>query len=108
MFSAWPSPSAGPRPSARSSATVADGIALLTIYSLGLGVPYLLAAVFTDPVCQTEGVRTPRTYSANFRWGYHDLYGRRHDDWLSLGLRLLAPGDVSGVVCNRLSSPRGR
>lgn len=30
------------------SATVADGIALLTIYSLGLGVPFLLAAVFTD------------------------------------------------------------
>lgn len=30
------------------SATVADGIALLTVYSLGLGVPFLLAAVFTD------------------------------------------------------------
>jgi cytochrome c-type biogenesis protein len=31
-----------------ASATVPDGIALLTIYSLGLGVPFLLAAVFTD------------------------------------------------------------
>lgn len=30
-----------------ASATVADGIALLTIYSLGLGVPFLLAALFT-------------------------------------------------------------
>ncbi|MGX1501058.1 cytochrome c-type biogenesis protein [Labrenzia sp. MBR-25] len=31
-----------------ASATVADGIALLTIYSFGLGVPFLLAAFFTD------------------------------------------------------------
>lgn len=31
-----------------AAATVADGIALLTIYSLGLGVPFLLAAFFTD------------------------------------------------------------
>ena len=31
-----------------TSASVADGVALLTIYSLGLGVPFLLAAVFTD------------------------------------------------------------
>jgi cytochrome c-type biogenesis protein len=31
-----------------ASATLADGIALLTIYSLGLGVPFLLAALFTD------------------------------------------------------------
>jgi cytochrome c-type biogenesis protein len=31
-----------------ASATVADGVALLTVYSLGLGVPFLLAAVFTD------------------------------------------------------------
>jgi len=31
-----------------SSATVADGVALLAIYSLGLGIPFLLAALFTD------------------------------------------------------------
>lgn len=31
-----------------ASATVADGIALLAIYSLGLGVPFLFAALFTD------------------------------------------------------------
>ena len=31
-----------------ASATVAEGVALLAIYSLGLGVPFLLAAVFTD------------------------------------------------------------
>jgi cytochrome c-type biogenesis protein len=31
-----------------ASATVADGVALLAIYSLGLGVPFLLAALFTD------------------------------------------------------------
>ena len=31
-----------------ASATVANGIALLTIYSLGLGIPFLLAALFTD------------------------------------------------------------
>lgn len=30
------------------SATVADGVALLAIYSLGLGLPFLLAALFTD------------------------------------------------------------
>ncbi|RUW60706.1 cytochrome c biogenesis protein CcdA [Mesorhizobium sp. M7A.F.Ca.US.008.03.1.1] len=30
------------------SATVIDGVALLAIYSLGLGVPFLLAALFTD------------------------------------------------------------
>lgn len=31
-----------------ASATVANGVALLTVYSLGLGVPFLLAALFTD------------------------------------------------------------
>lgn len=31
-----------------SAATLFDGAALLTIYSLGLGVPFLLAAIFTD------------------------------------------------------------
>ena len=31
-----------------ASATVADGVLLLTVYSLGLGVPFLLAALFTD------------------------------------------------------------
>lgn len=30
------------------SATVSDGVALLAIYSLGLGMPFLAAAVFTD------------------------------------------------------------
>ena len=30
-----------------ASTSVADGVALLAIYSLGLGVPFLLAAVFT-------------------------------------------------------------
>jgi len=31
-----------------ASATVAGGVALLAVYSLGLGVPFLLAAIFTD------------------------------------------------------------
>lgn len=31
-----------------ASATVADGVLLLAVYSLGLGVPFLLAAMFTD------------------------------------------------------------
>lgn len=31
-----------------TSATVSDGVTLLAIYSLGLGVPFLLAALFTD------------------------------------------------------------
>ena len=31
-----------------SSATVADGVSLLAVYSLGLGVPFVLAALFTD------------------------------------------------------------
>ena len=31
-----------------ASATVGSGITLLAVYSLGLGVPFLLAAVFTD------------------------------------------------------------
>ncbi|NUS22588.1 MAG: cytochrome c biogenesis protein CcdA [Mesorhizobium sp.] len=35
-----------------ASATVADGVALLAIYSLGLGVPFLLAALFTDSLAR--------------------------------------------------------
>ena len=31
-----------------ASATVSNGVALLAIYSLGLGVPFLAAALFTD------------------------------------------------------------
>ncbi|RWB96368.1 MAG: cytochrome c biogenesis protein CcdA [Mesorhizobium sp.] len=32
--------------------TIADGVALLAIYSLGLGVPFLLAALFTDSLAK--------------------------------------------------------
>lgn len=35
-----------------ASATVPDGVALLAIYSLGLGVPFLLAAPFTDSLAR--------------------------------------------------------
>jgi cytochrome c-type biogenesis protein len=35
-----------------ASATVANGVALLAIYSLGLGVPFLLAALFTDSLAR--------------------------------------------------------
>ena len=35
-----------------ASATVANGVALLTMYSLGLGVPFVLAALFTDSLAQ--------------------------------------------------------
>lgn len=31
-----------------ASATVAEGVALLAIYSAGLGIPFLFAAAFTD------------------------------------------------------------
>jgi cytochrome c-type biogenesis protein len=31
-----------------ASTTVASGVALLSVYSLGLGVPFVLAAVFTN------------------------------------------------------------
>ena len=31
-----------------ASATAVDGVALLAIYSLGLGIPFMVAAVFTD------------------------------------------------------------
>lgn len=31
-----------------TSATASDGVALLAVYSLGLGVPFLIAALFTD------------------------------------------------------------
>lgn len=39
-----------------ASATVTDGVLLLAIYSLGLGVPFLLAAMFTDAL--TAKLRT--------------------------------------------------
>ena len=39
-----------------SSYTVMDGVALLAIYSMGLGVPFLLAALFTDAL--TRRLRT--------------------------------------------------
>lgn len=40
------------------SATASDGIALLSIYSVGLGVPFLLSALFTDDLAQRlKGMR---------------------------------------------------
>ena len=45
------------------SATVADGIVLLAIYSAGLGVPFLLAAAFTTPL-----IRRIRTFGRIGRW----------------------------------------
>lgn len=40
------------------SATTSDGIALLSIYSVGLGVPFLLSALFTDGLAQRlKGMR---------------------------------------------------
>ncbi len=35
-----------------ATATVADGIMLLSIYSLGLGIPFLITAAFTDAVAR--------------------------------------------------------
>lgn len=35
------------------SATASDGIALLALYSLGLGIPFVLAAVFTQSLMST-------------------------------------------------------
>jgi cytochrome c-type biogenesis protein len=35
-----------------ATTTVAGGVALLAIYSLGLGVPFLIAALFTDALAQ--------------------------------------------------------
>jgi cytochrome c-type biogenesis protein len=42
-----------------TSATVGEGIALLAIYSLGLGVPFLLAALFTDGLAKWIKVMRP-------------------------------------------------
>ena len=42
-----------------ASATVGEGIALLAIYSLGLGVPFLLAALFTDGLAKWIKVMRP-------------------------------------------------
>jgi len=39
-----------------ASATVAEGVALLAVYSAGLGIPFLLAAAFTDRL--TRRLRT--------------------------------------------------
>ncbi|MCZ8548190.1 cytochrome c biogenesis protein CcdA [Mesorhizobium qingshengii] len=39
-----------------ASATVADGVALLAIYSLGLGLPFLLTALLTDSLTQRLSV----------------------------------------------------
>ena len=38
-----------------ATATVADGVVLLGIYSFGLGVPFLLSAVFTDALARRLG-----------------------------------------------------
>ncbi|MER9341610.1 cytochrome c biogenesis protein CcdA [Mesorhizobium sp. M0601] len=35
-----------------ASATVAEGVTLLAVYSLGLGLPFLLAALFTDSLAR--------------------------------------------------------
>lgn len=41
-----------------ASATVASGVVLLSVYSLGLGLPFVLAALFTDRlVAKLSGVR---------------------------------------------------
>jgi cytochrome c-type biogenesis protein len=39
-----------------ASATVFQGIVLLSLYSLGLGLPFLAAAVFTDSLLLRLGV----------------------------------------------------
>ena len=45
-----------------ASTTLPDGIALLTIYSLGLGVLFLLSALFTDTLAtKVEDVRATYT-----------------------------------------------
>ena len=66
-----------------ASATVADGVLLLAIYSLGLGVPFLLAALFTE-------LRPGGQNSENLRRGDHDLDGRRHDHRAVIGVLVLA------------------
>ena len=78
----WRSPSAGAvhRPessgailaAAAAQATVVEGVILLAIYSLGLGVPFVLAALFTD--------RLTARLKAIGRAGDSETGSRRHHD----------------------------
>lgn len=63
-----------------ASATVAGGASLLAVYSLGLGVPFVLAALFTDgPGCAAQDDRPARARPANPRRRSPGADGHRHD-----------------------------
>jgi len=85
-------------------ATVGEGIALLAIYSAGLGVPFLLAAAFTDHLTRSPASdRAHRTSAASDRRAAHGGNGHRHDHRAAFGAVLLAAGCLSDTGDGRVT-----
>ena len=86
-----------------ATSTVAEGAALLAIYSLGLGVPFLLTALFTDHLnSAAEGDAPDRLAHANRRRRDYGWHWPRHDHRTDVDLCLLASRTVSHFHAYRL------
>ena len=93
----------------RLSADLATGTALLAVYSLGLGLPFLLAALFTDVLLERlrqlwrTGRRLQRVAGLLLA-----VVGRADDHRPARGVGLLAARDLPGSGPDRLSRSRFR
>ena len=91
---------------AASEQTVAKGAGLLAVYSLGFGIPFLLAAVRGRAVRGVPGALSPPSRPGRARDGRPAGADRhRLPDRLRLAGELLAVGGVSGTRPHRLNAP---
>ena len=92
-----------------SSANLATGTGLLAVYSLGLGLPFLLAALFTDVLLERLRAAFAHRAAAAAGSGHPSGRGGRADDHRPpRGHVVLAAGDLSGARPHRLRSVRFR
>jgi cytochrome c biogenesis protein CcdA len=75
-----------------AQAKVTEGVALLAVYSLGLGLPFVLAALFTDElIARCQGDRPRGTASSACGRRHHGWYGHCDDHRPAVCILLLAP-----------------
>jgi cytochrome c-type biogenesis protein len=87
----------------RGVPTVAQGVILLTAYSLGLGIPFLASALFTDRlVGRLKRLGAARPHAPDRRWRHNGRYGRRHGHRPTFRLFLLAARNLPSLPEDRM------
>ena len=87
-----------------TSATVSSGVILLAVYSLGLGLPFVVAAMFTDQLLvRLRSIGRVGRILKIVAGLVMILHGHGHDNRTSRDLRILAARNVPRAVDDRIA-----